>query len=895
MNHKPAQGGLLQMEIIDIQCLRGRNIYCHRPVVKLLVDVEAYYDIPTIEIENFNSRLLSLLPGLNKHACSRGYEGGFVERLKEGTYLAHVTEHIILELQSVVGYDIRYGKARIWKEPNVYSIIYEYKNEKCAVESARLAVHMVNALINGEHIGIEEEIKKIINISSAYELGPSTRAILDEAVKRGIPVTRLGNESLVQLGYGKYQRRIQSTITDMPSCIAVDIASNKYLTKEILQDHDIPVPCGNIVYTAESAVAQAKKIGFPVVVKPYDGNQGKGVALNLTGEAQVRQAFETALTFSPAVLVEKFITGKDYRVLVVGDKVSAVSERCAAHVVGDGTSTVSQLVQKENLNPLRGDEHEKPLTKLKIDNIVRQVLDKQGFTEASIPQKGRIVWLRENGNLSTGGTAADRTDDIHPYNAQIAVKAAQVVGLDIAGIDITSPDISVPLYKNGGAVIEVNAAPGIRMHIYPSEGKSRNVQKDIVDMLFPEGVPHSIPIVSVTGTNGKTTTTRMIAHMLKIQGLKVGMTTTSGVYIDDKCILKGDNTGPNSARMVLSNQSVEAAVLETARGGMIKRGLGYDLADIGVITNITEDHLGIDGVNTLEDLAYVKSLVVEAVKPDGYAVLNADDYMVLEVIPRVKSNIIYFSKSYDNSIVIKHIKKGGKGVYLKDNIIMIGEGSKTIPVIHVKNIPATYQGKVECNIENSLAAVSAAYGLKVPIDIIVKSLKSFCADMTVNPGRFNLFELGDFRVLVDYGHNIAGYKAVINSAKRLEAKRLVGVIGMPGDRLEKHIQAVGELCGKNFDQIYIKEDGDLRDRKQGEVADILYQSALAGGISKEKVEVIYNEVEALQKAVMDAQAEDLIVIFYEKFEPVIACINKMAKELKEQDTAAEAVVQQTAG
>ncbi|WP_094549578.1 cyanophycin synthetase [Petroclostridium xylanilyticum] len=883
------------MKIIDIQCLRGRNIYCHRPVVKLTVDLEDYCDTPTVEIEGFNDRLVHLLPGIKRHCCSPGYEGGFVDRLKEGTYLAHVAEHIILELQSAAGYDSRYGKARVWKEPNIYHIIYEYKNEKCAVEAAQLAVKLINALIKGEELDINGEIKKLVKISSQYELGPSTKAIVDEAVKRGIPVTRLGNESLVQLGYGKYQRRIQSTITDATSCIAVDIAGNKFLTKQILSEQDIPVPYGDIAYTEDSAVTLAEAIGFPVVVKPYDGNQGKGVALNLSSEQQVRKAFQAASAFSPAVMVEKFIEGKDYRVLVVGDKVSAVAERRAACVVGDGTSTIAQLVQKENLNPLRGEEHEKPLTQLKMDNTVQQVLEKQGLTDQSIPSKGQVVWLRENGNLSTGGTATDRTDEIHPYNAQIAVKAAQAIGLDIAGIDITSPDISVPLYRNGGAVVEVNAAPGIRMHVYPSEGKARNVGKEIVDMLFPEGVPCSIPIVSVTGTNGKTTTTRMIAHILRTCGLTVGMTTTSGIYIDEKCILKGDNTGPHSARMVLGNRSVEAAVLETARGGMVKRGLGYDRADVGIITNITEDHLGIDGINTLEDLAFVKSLVVEAVKKDGYAVLNADDAMVLEIIPRVRSEIIYFSKNHDNPIVVKHLKQGGRAVYIKDNIIVMAKGNETTPVLNVKDIPATYQGKVECNIENSLAAVSGACGLKIPVEKIVQGLKSFRADVNVNPGRFNLFELGSFSVLVDYGHNIAGYRTVLDSARRLGAQRLVGVIGMPGDRLDRHISLVGRLCGENFDYIYIKEDSDLRGRKQGEAADILYNSVLEGGISKENVEIIYNEVEALQKAMLDARPGDLIIIFYENFEPIVECIKKISQELEKNREIEVEMIQQPAG
>jgi len=883
------------MEILDIQCLRGRNIYSHKPVVRLIVDLGDYYDIPTKDINGFNENLIVLLPGIGRHQCSLGYDGGFLERLKEGTYLAHVAEHIILELQAMAGYDVSYGKARIWKEPNIYYIVCQYLNEKYAVEAAGLAVQMINALIENRPIDITERINDMKKVAIEYELGPSTKAIVEEAVKRGIPVTRLGHESLIQLGYGKYQRRIQSTLTDATACITADIASNKLLTKQILTDYDIPVPVGDIAYTEESAVQLARKIGMPVVVKPYDGNQGKGVVLNIRNEEQLRQAFRTALNFSNAVMVEEYVAGNDYRILVVGDKVSAVSQRFAACVIGDGKSSIRQLVQKENRNPLRGEGHEKPLTQLKIDDISMDLLRKQGFTEESVPAKGQTVYLRENGNLSTGGTAADRTDQIHPYNAQIAVQAAKAIGLDIAGIDITSPDISVPLYQNGGKVIEVNAAPGIRMHLYPSEGKPRNVAKDIVDMLFPKYKPFTIPIVAVTGTNGKTTTTRMISQILQVLGLIVGMTTTNGIYINGRCIQKGDTTGPYSARMLLGNKEIEAAVLETARGGIVKRGLGYDLADVGVITNISEDHLGLDNIHTIEDLAFVKALVLEAVKPEGYAVMNADDPMVLSIVPRVKSKIIFFSKYYDNPVIAEHLRKGGRAVYIKENIIVISEGKQVIPVINIKDIPATYGGKIECNVENSMAAVSAAFGLNVPVDAIMKGLKLFKADIHTNPGRFNLFEISNFKVLVDYGHNLACYKEVINTAGNIGYKRLVGIIGMPGDRLSEHIKAVGELSGKSFHKVYIKEDMDLRGRKQGEVANILLEGVLQGNISREMVEIIYDEVEALKKAILDAHPGDMIVIFYENFERVLQCIEEIKADLNKRSHFNFVMLQQSTG
>ncbi|MBE3591497.1 MAG: cyanophycin synthetase [Thermoanaerobacter sp.] len=862
------------MIIKDIRVYRGRNIYSHRPVIKMVVDIERL-DIPTIDIPNFNERLIKRLPSLSKHSCSYGYEGGFLKRLEEGTYLPHVTEHIILELQNMLGYDVKFGRARNI-EGDLYYIIYEYGLEECGIRVGKLAVEMVNKFIQGEEFDLEERLERIRNIIAEIELGPSTMAIKNEALKAGIPVTRVGNGSILRLGYGKYQKMIEGTISQNTSCIAVDIASDKILTKQILRDHGFPVPEGDVAYNEEEAIAIAEEIRYPVAIKPYNGNQGKGVHLNITNKEEVSIAYRNAKAYSDLVIVEKHIKGKHYRVLVVGEKVVAVAEKIPAHVIGDGIHTIEELVEMENKNPLRGKGHEKPLTKLTIDTISKMTLKKQGFDLVDIPKKGQKVFLRESANLSTGGIAIDKTDDIHPYNIEIAVRAAKAIGLDIAGIDITMEDIKKPLTRENGAIIEINASPGIRMHHYPSKGKPRNVAKAIVDMLFPKGSKATIPIISITGTNGKTTVTRMTAHILKTYGYTVGMTCTDGIYIDDTCVYKGDNTGPKSARTCLADKNIDAAVLETARGGIIREGLGYDLADVGVITNISEDHLGIDGIETLEDLAFVKALVVEAVKEDGYSVLNADDPMTTYLAQRAKSKIIYFSM-YDNNLTVKkHIEKGGIAVYVKDGVIVIANG-QIIPVVKIEEIPAALSGKVLYNVENALAAIAASYGVKVPVNIIAKGIKTFYCDTTHNPGRFNLFNVGNFRVLVDYGHNIAGIKNVIEAAQKLDANRLIGVIGVPGDRINSSILKVGEICGQGFDFIYVKEDLDLRGRKPGEVAKLLEQGAIKGGIDRKKIKTILKETEALRAAMYNAEGGDLIVVFYEKYQPIIEVIEEFIK------------------
>ncbi|HBT49583.1 MAG TPA: cyanophycin synthetase [Caldanaerobacter subterraneus] len=862
------------MKIKEIRVYRGRNVYSHRPVIKMTVDIEGE-EIPTKDIPGFNETLLNLLPGLKKHTCSYGYEGGFAKRLEEGTYLPHVTEHIILELQNVLGYDVKFGRARN-VEGSLYNVIFEYSLEECGIRAAKLAVDLVNKLIRGEKIDLEEKLEKIRDIIAEVELGPSTMAIKMEALKRGIPVTRVGNGSILRLGYGKYQKIIEGTISQNTSCIAVDIASDKILTKKILKDHGLPVPEGDVAYNEEEAISIAEELGYPVVIKPYNGNQGKGVHLNISSREEVVIAYRNAKNYSDLVMVEKQIRGRHYRVLVVGEKVVAVAERIPAHVIGDGVHTVKELIEIENKNPLRGNGHEKPLTKITVDAVSKMVLQKQGLTLDDVPRKGRKVFLRESANLSTGGIAIDRTDEIHPHNIEIAVRAAKAIGLDIAGIDITMEDIRKPLSATNGAIIEINASPGIRMHHYPSKGKPRNVAKAIVDMLFPKGSKATIPIISITGTNGKTTVTRMTAHILKTYGYTVGMTCTDGIYIDDTCVYKGDNTGPKSARTCLADKNIDAAVLETARGGIIREGLGYDLADIGVITNISEDHLGIDGIETLEDLAFVKALVVEAVKEDGYSVLNADDPMTTYLAQRAKGKIIYFSM-YDNNLTVKkHIEKGGIAVYVKDGVIVIANG-QIIPVVKIEEIPAALSGKVLYNVENALAAIAASYGVKVPVNIIAKGIKTFYCDTTHNPGRFNLFNVGNFRVLVDYGHNIAGIKSVIEAAQKLDANRLIGVIGVPGDRINSSILKVGEICGQGFDFIYVKEDLDLRGRKPGEVAKLLEQGAIKGGIDRKKIKTILKETEALRAAMYNAEGGDLIVVFYEKYQPIIEVIEEFIK------------------
>jgi cyanophycin synthetase len=616
-----------------------------------------------------------------------------------------------------------------------------------------------------------------------------------------------------------------------------------------------------------------------------DGNQGKGVTANIDNADLVRTAYELANDYTEQVIVEKYIKGKDYRILVVGDRVAAAAEREPPYVTGDGIHTISELVAEENRNPVRGTGHSKPLTRIRLDTVARNFLERSGYRVNDIPQPGEHICLRENGNLSTGGSARDCTARVHPDNMELAVKAAQIIGLDVAGIDVVMDDISQPLTYRNGAIIEINAAPGLRMHLYPREGQGRNVAADIVDFMYPQGKHPTIPVVSITGTNGKTTVTRLISHTLALAGYKVGMTCSSGTYIGQECISQGDNTGPASARLILYNREVEAAVLETARGGIVRKGVGYDLADVGVITNINDDHLGQDDINTVEDLAFAKALVVEAVKPTGYAVLNADDKMTDYILPRVKCGKIFFAQNRGNTMVVEHIKMGGTAIVVENEAICLYKDNRPTVILSMDDIPITFEGKAVCNIENSLAAVASLIALGVPAHTIRLGLRSFRPIPSANAGRFNLFEAEDFRVLLDYGHNSSGNQSVLQFISLLEAKRLVGVIGMPGDRLNQAIYNVGRLAGQVFHKIYIKEDEDLRGRTTGEVADILYHGVIEGGASKESIEVVLAETEALKAALANALPGDLVVMFYEHFEPAFALVKEYIGETTEDAVA----------
>lgn len=857
------------MKIIDTRVFAGRNIYSHKKCIKLVVDLEGFGETPSKCIEGFNEKLVSILPELKEHRCGIDEEGGFVKRLKEGTYLGHICEHAIIAIEDKLGLNVKYGKTR-QIEGDFYYIIYQYEYENTGLECGKTGVELINAILNGKEFNLKNKIKELHEKLLSEKLGPSTLSLLDEAKKRGIPSIRMGEGSLFQLGYGKCSTLIEATIGGNTPAIAVDIACDKLLTKEILESQCIPVARGDKVRNPVELLLQGEEIGYPVVLKPRFGNQGKGVIVNIKNEIELMNAYKALSESYSDIIIEEFVKGRDYRVCVVEGKVVAVAERIPPYVVGDGASTIKELIGTINMDERRGEGHESQLTKIKMDDGLVNCIEKQNVTLNSVPEKGLKISLRENANLSTGGIAVDCTDIICKENIETCIQCAKAIGLDICGIDVCCSDISRPI---DGAIIEVNAAPGIRMHHYPCYGESRNVAGAIIDMMFKENYKN-IPVVSVTGTNGKTTTTRIIGHALMLAGFNVGMTTTGGIYINGKCMESGDTTGYYSALTILMNKSVDAAVLECARGGLIRKGLAYDLADVGVITNITEDHLGLDGINTIEDLAYVKSLVGEAVKPDGYSIINGDDPVSCTIIDRMKGNIIVFSKNEDNKLMRENMKSGGIGVYTHKGILYSERDGKVFPIIKMEDIKITLNGILEYNVENALAASAALIGLGMDYALIRESLSTFYGDEEHNPGRFNMYDVNGRRIVLDYGHNIEGYKAVLNGAKKMPHKRLIGVIGVPGDRNDTSVIELGRIAGCNFDYIFIKEDQDRRGRKSGEIAELLKKGVLKSGFNNENIRIVLDEKDALSQAIDSSYPEDMIITFFEKYEPLVKIVRE---------------------
>jgi cyanophycin synthetase len=862
------------MEIREIQAIEGANVYSQRPIIRAIVDLQEWTERFSNELGDFCARLIENLPTLADHYCSRGKLGGFLERLHEGTLIGHVIEHVTIDLLTQAGQTIKYGKTMaILEQPGWYEIIFNYEAKEGAVEAFKQAFALVKALLNQESIDVRYAVNRIKEVMAAYELGVSTQVIVEACQERGIPVRRLNEGSLLQLGHGRNQRRLQATITGATSSIGVDIACDKEMTKRILNEGGVPVPWGYIVKTEEEAVQAFLAIKTPVVIKPLHGNQGKGVTLRLTSESEVRVAFKVAQTYGDWVIVEEYISGQHYRLVVVGKRLIAAAKRVPAHVIGDGSSTIADLVAQMNADPLRGEDHEKALTKIKIDPVVILTLTQKQLALSSVLKPGEVVYLRDSANLSTGGIAEDVTDLVHPDNADLVVYSAKLIGLDVAGIDLVIEDIESSYREKNGHIIEVNAAPGIRMHHYPSVGRAREVGKAIVEQVLPLGNGR-IPIISITGTNGKTTTTRMINKLLTDQQLLVGMTSTDGIYINQKLWLKGDMTGPESTRMILSHPDVQVAVLETARGGILRAGLGYEYADVAVVTNVANDHLGQYGIETLEDLAHVKSLVAEVVKPHSYVVLNADDPHVVHMARRTQGKVIFFSTEKDNFQVRKHLGLGGTAAFVRRGMILICQGSQSFRICSVKQIPVTWEGRAKHNLYNALAAVAAGWALGLSAAAIRNSLQGFSSDAEHNRGRLNLYELDGVRVVIDYGHNAAGIQEVVKTLKQLKGDSLVGCITVPGDRLDESVCEVGQIAAQGFKRLIIREDADLRGRKPGEIAQLLYDEAVRSGMKPNLITVVLPELEAFRKGLDSCVPGDTFVMFYEHLEPIEAEIRQ---------------------
>ena len=868
------------MKLLSKRVYKGPNLYAHFRVMRFTVDLGPLEQAPSNKIPGFVDALLKHIPSLQTHGCSYGTEGGFVKRLHEGTWMGHILEHVALELQCLAGTEVTFGKTRGTGEEGCYDIVFEYEEPRVGEAAGRLAMDLLHHLIPEElrpgvstdaDFVFDEELEGLIRRAKRQALGPSTSSLVKAAEERDIPWIRLNEYSLIQFGHGIHQKRIQATITSEPRHIAVEIASDKEETNRILTDLGLPVPRQDLVYSERSAVRAAERIGYPVVVKPLNANHGRGVSTNMMDRDSVRHAYEQAREHSRGILVESFIPGMDHRMLVINGELIAVAKRVPGHIIGDGKHTIQELVDIVNEDPRRGIGHEKVLTRLELDHQAMRLIENAELTPESVLPDGETFYLRTTGNLSTGGEAIDLTDLVHPENKEMAIRAAEAIGLDVAGIDFLTPDITRSYKEVGGAICEVNAAPGFRMHVAPSEGQPRDVAGPVVDMLFPNEKPSRIPIASITGTNGKTTTTRMLGHIHKIAGEFVGMTTSDGVYFDGRRAVEGDMTGPTSAQIVLRSPQASVAILETARGGLLRAGLGYRRPNVACCLNVSEDHLGLKGIDTLEQLAEIKRIPIE-VASDAI-VLNADDPLCLQMADYSKAKQVWYATmDPGNALVREHIRAGGRAIGLENGfngqMISIYDNGAHIPLLWTHLIPATLEGKALFNVQNAMFAAAMAYAMGISLDNIRLGLRTFDTTFFQAPGRMNIYDEHPFRVILDYGHNPAAVKALctmIDSMTEADSfssgARKVCLLAAPGDRRDQDIEAIASIAAKSFDYFICRRDDKLRGRDPNEVPEKLKQGLMAAGVSEDRIQLVPDEQEATETALQFCQEGDLLLIF----------------------------------
>ena len=873
------------MKIREINAMRGPNYWSirrHRLIVMVL-DLEEMEELPSNKIDGFADRIRQMFPSMYSHRCSEGCEGGFFMRVDEGTWMGHVIEHIALEIQTLADMDTGFGRTRGYGEKGVYNVVFSYIEESVGRYAAKAAVRICEALIAAEPYDLEDDIQRMRELRESERLGPSTGSIVLEAQSRGIPWIRLNKYSLVQLGYGANQKRIQATVTSETSSIGVELACDKEDTKYLLERAEVEVPRGDIISRESSLEDACHYVGYPLVIKPIDGNHGRGITVDINSYEHALEAFKVAKEVSKRVIVENYITGEDYRLLVINHNFVAAAKRTPAHVVGNGISTIEELVEEVNKDPRRGYGHEKVLTAITINDLTKTIIDDAGYTVNSVLKEGERLILKDTANLSTGGTAEDVTDIVHPANVSMAERISKIIDLDICGIDIMTSDISQPLSDTGGAVLEVNAGPGFRMHLAPTTGLPRNVAAPVVDKLFPQkGDTGRIPIVAITGTNGKTTTSRLIAHIAKMNGQRVGYTTSDGVYIQNRMLMKGDCTGPASAEFVLKDPTVNFAILECARGGLLRAGLGFKKCDVAIVTNVSADHLGLKGIHTIEQLARVKAVIPETVLPDGYAILNADDDLVYEMRRNINCNLALFSMDENNPRIKALQRIGGITAIYENGYVTLCRGEWKMRLMKAENIPLTYGGKALFMIQNILPAVIAANVQGISIEDTKAALETFIPSASSTPGRLNLFKFNNFNILLDYAHNPAGMRALQKFTDNLEATVKVGIIAGIGDRREEDNNEMGSIAAEMFDEIIIRQDKNLRGKSETDLINML-DAGIKMQDPNKKTTIIPSEKEAITHAVTHAEKGSLIVLCSD----VVPDALELVKHFKDQEAKGE--------